>query len=55
MAYSWSMFVLLLLSAVTLTGCDLIVDIFQAGVWVGVILVILVIGLIVWMVSKSRA
>jgi hypothetical protein len=55
MAYSWSMFVLLLLSTVTLTGCDLIVDIFQAGVWVGVILVILVIGLIVWMVSKSRA
>jgi hypothetical protein len=38
-----------------LAGCDLIVDIFQAGVWVGVILVILVIGVIVWMVSKSRA
>jgi hypothetical protein len=55
MPYSWSLFVLLLLSTVTLTGCDLIVDIFQAGVWVGVILVIGVIALIVWMVSKSRA
>lgn len=55
MPYSWSLFVLLLLFTVTLIGCDLIVDIFQAGVWVGVILVILVIGLIVWMVSKSRA
>jgi hypothetical protein len=55
MAYSWFMFVLLLLSTFTLTGCDLIVDIFQAGVWVGVILVIGVIALIIWMVSRSRA
>ena len=55
MAYSWSLFALLLLSTLTLAGCDLIVDIFQAGVWVGIILVILVIGVIVWMISKSRA
>jgi hypothetical protein len=30
-------------------------DIFQAGVWVGALLVVGVIGLIVWMVSRSRA
>lgn len=45
----------LVLVALTLTGCELIVDIFQAGVWVGVILVFAVIGLIVWLVSRSRA
>ena len=46
---------LLLLSTATLTGCELIGDIFQAGVWVGVILVIGVVGLIFWILSKSRA
>jgi hypothetical protein len=55
MKNSWSLFVFLLLSTVALTGCELIGDIFKAGVWVGVVLVILVIGLIFWIVSKSRA
>jgi hypothetical protein len=49
------LFVLLLLSTVALTGCEMIGDIFQAGVWTGVILVILVIGLIVWLLSRSKA
>jgi hypothetical protein len=37
-----------------MTGCELIGDIFQAGVWVGALLVIAVIGIVVWLVSKSR-
>ena len=36
-------------------GCELVGDIFQAGVWVGAILVIGIIGIIVWMVSKARS
>jgi hypothetical protein len=48
-----SVSVLLLVSTLTLAGCDLIVDIFQAGVWVGVILVVLVIGGIVWFLTKK--
>ncbi len=35
-----------------LSGCELIVDIFQAGVWMGVILVIAVIALIIWGVVR---
>lgn len=54
MKHSWSLFGLLLLSALTLAGCEIIGDIFKAGVWVGVILVIAVIGIIAWIVSKSR-
>jgi len=46
---------LLLLSALTLAGCEFIADIFKAGVWTGVILVLLVIGVIAWAVSKRRA
>jgi hypothetical protein len=46
---------LLLFSALTLAGCEVIADIFKAGVWTGVILVVVIIGGVVWAVSKSRA
>lgn len=36
-----------------LSGCELVGDIFKAGVWVGVLLVLAVIGGIIWMVSKA--
>jgi Rrf2 family protein len=47
-----NLFVLLFLSAVALTGCEAIGDIFKAGVWVGVLLVLLVIGIVVWLLTK---
>ena len=55
MKHSWFLFVLLLLSTVCLTGCEVIGDIFKAGVWVGAVLVIFVIGIIVWLVTRSKA
>ncbi|HWP57518.1 MAG TPA: hypothetical protein VNL14_06515 [Candidatus Acidoferrales bacterium] len=36
-----------------LTGCELIGDVFQAGVGVGALLVIVVIGAVIWMISKG--
>jgi hypothetical protein len=48
------LFGLLLLCTFTLSGCEFIGDVFQAGVWVGALLVILVIGAVVWMISKGR-
>jgi len=47
--------ILVLLTALNLSGCQIVGDIFKAGVWVGVLLVVLVIGAIVWMVSRSGA
>ncbi len=41
-----------LLLALMFTGCEVIGGIFEAGVWVGVLLVILVIVIIFWVVSK---
>ena len=41
---AWSVFALVLLFSLNLSGCELIGDIFKAGVWVGVILVVLVIA-----------
>jgi uncharacterized membrane protein YkvI len=45
---------LLIVSITMLAGCELVGDIFEAGVWFGVILVILVVGLVVWLFSKAR-
>jgi hypothetical protein len=45
---------ILIIFAVALSGCEVIGDIFKAGVWVGAILVIGIIALIVWLVSKSK-
>lgn len=42
----------LLLLAVSLTGCELIGDIFQAGMAVGIIAVVVVVGLILWLLKK---
>jgi Rrf2 family protein len=55
MKHSSYLVVFLLLSTVALTGCEAIGDIFKAGVWTGVLLVILVIGLIVWLLTRSKA
>ena len=55
MKHSWYLFVLLLLSPVVFTGCEMIGDIFKAGVWVGVVLVMLVIGITGWLVTRNKA
>ena len=55
MKHSYSVCALLLLSVLALSGCQVIGDIFKAGVWVGVILVVVVVGLVAWIVSKSSA
>lgn len=38
---------------IALSGCEIVGDIFKAGVWVGVLLVLGFIGIIVWLVSKA--
>ncbi|WP_207507125.1 hypothetical protein [Telluribacter humicola] len=38
----------LLFFSLSLTSCELVGDIFEAGMWVGLIIVALVIGVFVW-------
>jgi hypothetical protein len=45
---------LVLIAALLSSGCELVGDIFQAGMWVGVIMVAVVVGLILLVVSKAR-
>ncbi len=42
----------IVLAAVALSGCELIGGIFKAGVWTGTILVVLIVAIVIWVVSK---
>jgi hypothetical protein len=39
---------------ITLTGCDVIMDIFQAGMWAMLIIIVLVVVLVSWLFRKIR-
>ena len=45
---------LVVLLAMATAGCELAGDIFQAGMWIGVIMVVLAIGVVMWLVGKVR-
>ena len=47
---------LLLLALVTipLAGCELVGDIFQAGMWVGAIIIVLIIAIVGFIAAKIR-
>lgn len=47
-------FVLFLTLAVGLTSCELVGDIFEVGLWTGVIIIVVIVALILWLVSKFR-
>ena len=49
-----SRLILVLLLAIATAGCELAGDIFQAGIWVGVIMVALAVFLVLWLVGKVR-
>jgi len=38
---------------VSLSSCELVGDIFKAGVWVGVLIVVAIIGLIIYLISRA--
>jgi hypothetical protein len=52
---AWLRLVILLGAALSLTACEAIGDIFQAGMAVGVIMIVGVIALIAFVVAKMRA
>jgi hypothetical protein len=46
--------ILLLAVLFSVAGCELVGDIFEAGMSVGIFLVILIIAIIVWIISRFR-
>jgi len=49
-----SLYLMLAFCLVTLSSCQAIADIFKAGVWVGIIIVAVVIGLIIFLIGRSK-
>ena len=46
-------FLALLLTAVSLSSCEVIGGIFKAGVWTGIFIVAAIIGLIIFLIARS--
>jgi hypothetical protein len=44
----------LMLLVSVFSACELVEGIFKAGVWVGIFIVVGIIGLIVWLVGRAR-
>jgi hypothetical protein len=45
---------LIVLIGLTSSGCELIGDIFQAGMWTGIIIIVLIVVVIGFLVGKMR-
>ena len=39
---------------ITLSSCEAIAGIFKAGIWTGVIVIVVVVALILWLVGRGR-
>lgn len=48
----YSLLSMLLFTAITFSSCQAIGDIFKAGMWSGIIIVVIVIALIIWLFSR---
>lgn len=51
---TWLRLLVLMLVALPLAGCEVVGDIFQAGMVVGVVLLLAIVGIIAFVVSKIR-
>lgn len=45
---------LFLISIITFNSCEIIGDIFEAGVWTGIIIIIIIVALLIYIFSKFR-
>jgi hypothetical protein len=51
---AWLQALLLVVVSMTFAGCELAGDIFEAGAWIGAIVVVLIIGLVALVFAKIR-
>jgi hypothetical protein len=48
------LWMLAIATAMTLSSCEVVGGIFKAGMWVGILVVVAVVGLILWLVGRGR-
>ncbi|HYO21809.1 MAG TPA: hypothetical protein VER36_05350 [Flavisolibacter sp.] len=49
-----SLFVFMLALSTMLTSCELVEGIFKAGFYTAIIVIVIVVGLIIWLISRFR-
>lgn len=54
MKNSLTLISIVLVISLFLPGCQAIADIFKAGMWSGIIIVVLIVGLILFLVGRGR-
>ena len=52
---AWLRILLVVLATISLAGCEAIGDIFQAGMAVGVIMILAVVGVIAFIIAKIKS
>lgn len=52
---AWLQVLVLVLVSMTVAGCELAGDIFQAGVWVGAIIIVGIIAIVGFIAAKIRS
>jgi hypothetical protein len=51
---AWVQLLVLVLVSMTVAGCELAGDIFQAGMWVGAILIVGIVAIVAFIAAKIR-
>lgn len=50
----YALFSLMAITSLLLTSCEAVGDIFKAGMWWGIIVVLGIIGLVIWLLTRGR-
>ncbi|MCY7292743.1 MAG: phosphatidate cytidylyltransferase [Ferruginibacter sp.] len=51
---SLSLVAMLSFFTITLSSCEAIGSIFKAGIWTGVIAIVIIVALVLWLIGRSR-
>jgi len=51
---SLSLVAMLVLFTTILSSCEAIGGIFKAGIWTGVIVIVIIVALVLWLIGRSR-
>lgn len=52
--FNWPIIITIFTMFLTFESCQAITGIFKAGMWVGVIVVVIVVALVLWLIGKAR-
>jgi TRAP-type mannitol/chloroaromatic compound transport system permease large subunit len=52
--YNHLIFVSLMILSLSMSSCRVVGDIFKAGVWTGFFLIVVVIALVIWLITRFR-